>query len=175
MVAVPTGAAAYLTEVHTGWFGDPERSTEDVDSSKYLDVCAPGYADIVREHRPDGALPQGAYWQRAEAVLIDRARSSPDCAPEGAGLMEQATGIDASYAFYARCMWAEDTFAAADAGQGERRIRAGRELKTLANSELNHAIDGGGIVEMDNRIAEQVIAGDLKLAREFNTGCGSNW
>lgn len=164
LIAAPVSAAAAgFDPLHTGWFGDPTRNSEDADSSEWLNICSPGYGDAIRSRRPASALPAGWSWEQATTTLVADARSHPDCGPGGAGAMQQEIGIDSSYARYAICAWSA---AAASAGDDAARERAGRELKVLANSDLNHTIDGGGIVEFDNRIADDVLAGNITGARE---------
>lgn len=164
VIATPAAAAAAgFDPLHTGWFGDPTKNTEDVGTSEWLNVCSPEYAGVIRSHQPATELPAGWSWGHATERLVSDARSNADCAPGGAGVNQQEIAIDAGYARYATCAWSA---AAATADTDRARERAGQELKTLANSELNHAIDGGGIVELDNRIADEVLAGDVTAARD---------
>ncbi|UUZ59893.1 hypothetical protein [Nocardioides sp. B-3] len=177
LVGVPTTtAAATYVGARTGWFGDPMANTEDVDSSEYLDVCSPDYLDILEQRQPTSALPSGRSWARATRVLQARPAANPDCQPGGFGLMEQETGIDASYAFLAECAWLTAGIAAIEQDDRAGWQRAGDELMTLATSDLNHAIDGGGIVEFDTAKAAKISAGEAdKLTRQAARGCDEMW
>jgi hypothetical protein len=164
VIAAPiSAAAAGFDPLHTGWFGDPTTNTEDADTSEWLNICSPEYPDAIRRHMPASSLPTGWTWDDATKKIVADARSNPNCGPGGYGAMQQEIGIDSSYARYAICAWSD---AAAKAPTEAAREHAGRELKVLANSDLNHAIDGGGIVEFDNRIADEVLRGDVTGARE---------
>jgi hypothetical protein len=167
LIAAPTAAAAAgLDPLHTGWFGDPVHNTEDADTSEWLNICSPAYVAVIRAHQPASELPTGWSWDRATETLVTEARANPDCGSGGAGAMQQEIGVDSSYARYAICAWSARAAEAATTGSDTERERAGHALKTLANSKLNHAIDGGGIVAFDNRIADEVLAGDVEGARE---------
>lgn len=163
VVTPAAAAAAGFDPLRTGWFGNPAKNTEDADTSEWLNVCSPEYDEVIRSHAPATELPTGWSWAHATERLVADARSSTDCAAGGAGVQQQEVGIDSGYARYAICAWSA---AAAEADSNEDRRRAGQELKKLANSELNHAIDGGGIVEFDNSVADEVLAGDVARARE---------
>jgi hypothetical protein len=173
LIVAPTAAAAAgFDPLHTGWFGDPVHNTEDVDTSEWLNICSPAYADVIRAHQPASELPTGWSWDRATETLVTQARANPDCGPGGAGAMQQEIGVDSSYARYAICAWSVSAAEAGATGSDAERERAGRALKVLANAKLNHAIDGGGIVAFDNRIADEVLAGNVDGARErANNNC----
>lgn len=167
VIAAPVSAAAAgFDPLNTGWFGDPTRNSEDADASEWLNICSPAYGTAIRSHQPASALPSGWTWEQATTRLVADAESNPDCGPGGAGAVQQEIGVDSAYARYAICAWSAAAAQAADTQDDAARERAGRELKMLANSDLNHAIDGGGIVELDNRIADEVLAGDVAGARE---------
>ena len=167
VIAAPVSAAAAgFDPLHTGWFGDPTKNSEDADGSEWLNICSPEYGDAIRAHQPAGVLPDGWTWDDATTAIVADARSNPDCGADGAGAVQQEIGVDSAYARYAICAWSAAAASAGNAGDDAARERAGRELKVLANSELNHAIDGGGIVEFDNRIADEVLAGDVTGAQE---------
>lgn len=167
VIAAPVSAAAAgFDPLHMGWFGDPTRNTEDADTSEWLNVCSPEYGDAIRRHEPTSSLPPGWAWEHATERIVADARSNPACDPGGAGAMQQEIGVASSYARYAICAWSDAAADAGDTGDDTARERAGRELKVLANSDLNHAIDGGGIVEFDDRVADEVLAGDVSGARE---------
>lgn len=173
LVVVPTAAAAtgVLDGLRTGLFGQPDKYTEDAGTSEWINICSPAYPDLIRQHTPDGPLPAGFTWARATEKQIAQATSNSDCQPGGPGAQQQEIGIDSWYETYAACAWYAEAAAADAAGDPARVTRAGNELKALANSELNHTTDGGGVVELENRIADDVLAGNVAEARRWAQDC----
>jgi hypothetical protein len=173
IVAVPTAAAAtgVLDGLRSGIFGQPGKNSEDAGTSEWINICAPGYPALIREHTPDGPLPAGFTWARATQKQISQAAANPECQPGGHGAQQQEIGIVGWFDMYATCAWYSEAATAADAGEARRVTRAGHELKTLANSEVNRITDGGGLVEFKNRIADDVLAGDVAKARDWAQNC----
>ncbi|MEI2714506.1 MAG: hypothetical protein V9G04_14725 [Nocardioides sp.] len=173
-VAVPgVAAAAELAGVHTGWFGDPVKNTEDVDTSEVLNICSPDYPATIpgppAEERPAG-------WDFVVADHREVGRSGPPqprLSPRRHRRDDARNRHRLDVCLHAKCLWVGDARAAAAKGDDSRRERAGRELKTLANSELNHKIDGGGVVALDNAVADAVLAGDMADA-DLNSFYGAN-
>lgn len=173
LVAVPTAAAAtgVLDGLRTGLFGQPDKHTEDAGTSEWINICSPAYPDLIRQHTPDLALPEGFTWTRATQKQIAQAAANPDCQTGGHGAQQQEIGIDSWFVTYATCAWYTEAAAADAAGDAARVTRAGRELKALANSEVKRTTDGGGVVEFENRIADDVLTGNVAEARQWAQDC----
>lgn len=159
VVATPTAAAAYVWSTHTGMFGQPDRYTEDVDGSEWLDLCAPDFRATAEQLAPaDLPLPPGLTLPMVQEDLFGT--PAPDCAD--ARVRQQATGISRRYENYAWCSWV-NVYAASP----ERRVAAARAMKTLANTELARIVSvDGTVLALDNEIADAAAAGDVDRVRE---------
>lgn len=173
LVVVPTAAAAtgVLDGLRTGLFGQPDKYTEDAGTSEWINICSTAYPDLIRQHTPDSPLPAGFTWERATQKQVAQAAANPDCQPGGHGARQQEIGIDSWFTTYATCAWYSEAATADAEGDSARVTRAGHELKTLANSEVRRTTDGGGVVEFENRIAADVLAGNVAEARQWANDC----
>lgn len=165
LVAAPTTAVALGYDVRTGLFGDPSRNTEDVDRSEWLNLCAASYPETVREHQPPASqpLPAALDWTMASEMIV--AMTARGCADQGASVMQE-TGLVRQFNYWAQCAWLREGVAAIEAGDRARRDQAADALRHYGDSKVNHATDGGGIVEQDLAIAADVSSGDATRARE---------
>lgn len=168
-LGVPTVAAATTHGFHTGIFGNPSKNTEDADRSEWLNTCSPSYSVAIQQDQPPASspLPSGLTWSMATTYIRDM--HAKGCANGQGGLMQEI-GLKREYNFWAQCAWLRD------ASRTEDRTRlttAASALRFYGGSVVNRATDGGGIVTMDLRVADQVAHGDVAAAREAATNCGS--
>jgi hypothetical protein len=157
-VLAPTGAAAYGWSTHTGWFGQPDKFTEDVDTSEVLGLCAPDFPETARGLIPsDLLLPAGATVAEARSVVIRNL--TRDCATSGQ--LMQATGVTASGESYAWCSWV-NSYVADPATRDDAAIA----MKHYANDELIHTVDSDGdAARWMNKIADAAATGDTQQVR----------
>lgn len=158
---VPTSAAAYVWSTHTGVFGQPDRYTEDVDTSEVLDLCAPDFPSTAWSLMPkDLRLPHGATLRQAfDAVERSMTRDCRD--GDGIGAVTQATGVPAQAEGYAWCSWV-NTYLAEPA----ERDDAASALKLYANSDITHVVDAdGAMTRWENKVADAAARGDAGPVR----------
>ena len=169
-VVAPATAAAYQWTTHTGIFGQPDKYTEDVDTSEVLDLCAPDFPATARSLIPNNLLlPAGATVGEARSTVIRIL--TKDCAQ--AGQLMQATGVTSHAESWAWCSWVNDWVADPAA-----RTDAAQAMKYYANDDLTHTVDAdGGMTRWLNRIADAAAAGDehqVKYEQRINCG-GYGW
>lgn len=165
VVAVPTAAAAYVWSTHTGVFGQPDRSTEVVDGSEWLDLCAPDFRAEAEGLAPARLpLPPGLTLATVQEELFGT--RPPECSTVGG--RAQATGIARSYENFAWCSWVHRYV-----DHPGDRSAAARALKRLANSELARTVDReGDVIAQDNEIADAAAAGQLaRVVQEQQVNC----
>lgn len=169
VVTVPTAAAAYTWTTHTGIFGQPDKYTEDVDTSEVLDLCAPDFPATARTLMPedlllpDGATAQGAF----DTVLSWMTRDCRD--GDGIGARMQAVGVPSRAEAYAWCSWVNVYLSEPPARQ-----EAAAALEHYAGSDLTRLVDAdGGMTRWMNQIADAAARGEVERVRyEQRTNCG---
>ena len=169
-VVAPATAAAYQWTTHTGIFGQPDKYTEDVDTSEVLDLCAPDFPATARSLIPsDLLLPPGATVAETQRVVIRIL--TKDCAT--AGQLMQATGVTEHGEGYAWCSWVNNYLA-----DPAKREDAAAALKHYANDDLTHKVDADGdTTKWMNGIADAAADGNAtKVHYEQTVNCdGGNY
>lgn len=167
---VPTTAAAYAWTTHTEIFGQPDRYTEDVDTSEVLDVCAPDFPATARLLIPENLLlPDRATAEQAfDAVLHSVTRDCRD--GDGIGARMQSTGVPARAEGYAWCSWINVYLA-----EPKTENESASALRRYANSDITNLVDAdGGMTRRMNQIADAAARGDVEQVRdEQQVNCGS--
>lgn len=162
-----TAAGTGVLALRTGTHGQPSRFTEDVDRSEWLNVCAPGYAEVVRKHQPDGPLPGGTSWDVATRALVTQAQSSSYCA-NGEDSWQQETAIDSGYLFWAQSSWFCAGVDAIHSGERSGWVAAASQLQSIVDSDLMAKVDGGGVRVHDARVASSIKDGKIPLDSDID-------
>jgi hypothetical protein len=161
-VIAPTAAAAYGWTTHTGMFGQPDKYTEDVDTSEVLDLCAPDFSATARTLIPDDLLlPAGATVAETRTVVIRIL--TKECSTSGQ--LMQATGVPEHAESYAWCSWV-NTYLADPSTRGN----AASAMRHYANDDLTHTVDADGAMSRwMNGVADAAADGNAKKVRYEQT------
>jgi hypothetical protein len=156
-------AAANWVSARTGWFGSPGMTEND--TSEYLRQDSPEMAAIVESHGRDYPLPPGGSY----AGVVERLRASTG--GRGPELI-QDTGVRTMVAQESVCQWQALWLSADDAGETDRRYRAGIVLEEAAAWPIFAQVDGGGVVELRRRVGAAATEGTrAPVEQDFRANC----
>ncbi len=151
----------------TGLFGSPGMTEND--TSEWLNTGASDFREAMESLRPaDIPLPAGRSWQ----PVIDREVANG----QRERALMQVTGVRATFASYAICVWDGEWLAARGAGDSARAGRAVGVMRGMPAWPIIVAVDGGGVRDYLRDTAEAAARGDEGPARQYITAnCGSEW
>lgn len=159
-LAVPTAlGGGYLLSAHTGIFGAPG-GTEN-DTSEWLSATAPDFPRVVGQVIPALPVPTG-YDRDAWVRWYSRTTGASG---DGAGVIVQVTGVQASYSYSVRCAWMRAWVSRQAAGDTAGTAAALRAMDDSLGWRALVATDGGGVIASMRRVNTAAHRGQVAAVR----------
>lgn len=153
-------AAAYLG-AHTG---EQVPELHEGDSSERIDPCAKDFGQVLREFRPQRALPPGLTWSAVDRH-VQEFHAEP-CGTEVPAASSEAS-IRATYTFSITDGWVVSYLRAAQRHDRAAMGRAAAELERTAKSpEVLRVVEDGESAPYYDQVADAAERGDVAWVQE---------
>lgn len=165
-VAAPATAWASGFLAQTGWFGAPGMTEND--TSEFIDICATDFPQYfqTRIPTPSDEPPSGWTWQEvgADIVATTQRANAADCAESG--VVEQVTGLQSRYYWWAEATWACRAIEAHEAGD-----EAALKSNAAKAGTMLERLDALGVLGGDwSDIKTAYRDGDVEVIAQFHDG-----